>query len=88
MSPTTQGPDCHVTQEAPSLITVPGKGNPRRTVRVDDETWDEFGLAAERLGSERATLVRKYIDWVLGRPGAEAPRRAPDLDSEEGASRS
>lgn len=89
MSPTTDQPgqpDCHVTQETPSLITVPSKGNPRRTVRVDDETWDEFGTAAQQLGSERATLVREYIDWVLRRPDAKTPRQAPD--SEEGASRS
>jgi hypothetical protein len=81
MPPTTQRPDCHVTQEAHSLITVPGKGNPRRTVRVDDEAWARFGEAAEDLGSERATLLRSFIDLVLGLPGGEAARRAiPDSD--------
>lgn len=77
MSPTTDPADCHVTQEAPSLITVPSKGNPRRTVRVDDPTWTEFGKAAEKLGSERATMLRDYIDWVLGKPDAKPPRQAP-----------
>jgi hypothetical protein len=64
---------------------VPGKGNPRRTVRVDAETWDRFGRAARRLGRERATLLRDYIAWVLGEPGVEAPRQAPALapDSED-----
>lgn len=76
MSPTTE-PDCHVTQEAPSLITVPTKGNPRRTVRVDAETWDRFGHAAESLGKERATLLRDYIDWLLRKPGAPEPKQ-PD----------
>jgi hypothetical protein len=44
-------------------------------VRVDDETWEQFGTAAQQLGSERATLVREYIDWVLRRPGATPPRQ-------------
>lgn len=77
MPPTTERADCHVTQEAPSLITVPTKGNPRRTVRVDAVTWDQFGQAAEKLGKERATLLRDYIDWLLGKDGAPEPRK-PD----------
>jgi hypothetical protein len=55
-------------------------------VRVDDETWEQFDTAAQLLGSERATLLREYIDWVLRRPGAKTPRQPPATT--EGASRS
>lgn len=80
MPPTTeQSGNCHATQESPNLIAMPTKGNPRRTVRVDAETWDQFGTAAQKLGKERATLLRDYIHWLIGRPDAPKPTR-PDQE--------
>lgn len=84
MTPTTQRLDCHGTGGTSSLITVAGKGTAKRTIRVDLELWSEFAAAAEQAGSDRSTLIRDFIAWVLRKPDATPPRQI----NEEGASRS
>jgi metal-responsive CopG/Arc/MetJ family transcriptional regulator len=54
-----------------------GKGTARQTIRVDETLWEEFGEAAARLNSDRSTLVRDYIGWVLRKPEAKEPRQVP-----------
>jgi hypothetical protein len=78
MTPTIGRPDCHGTDQAPSLITVAGKGTAKRTIRVDPELWSEFAAAAEQAGSDRSALIRDFIEWVLRKPDATPPRQIVD----------
>lgn len=37
------------------------KGQPGRVVRIDDETWADFGKLCEEKGIARATDIRMYV---------------------------
>lgn len=37
------------------------KGTPGRVIRIDDETWTEYGEACEAKGLSRAADLRVYI---------------------------
>lgn len=37
------------------------KGTPGRVIRVDDETWSDYGELCAEKGIKRATDVRMYI---------------------------
>ncbi|WP_147450849.1 CopG family transcriptional regulator [Streptomyces hoynatensis] len=51
-----------------------------RQIRIPDEDWADFDVAAKAAGSERAAIIREFICWYLGRPGAKRPvRPKPDL---------
>jgi hypothetical protein len=53
---------------------------PLRKFRADDELWDDFGNAVEASPdpeADRAKVLRQFLRWFAGRPGAELPRR-PD----------
>ena len=54
---------------------MPGKGNPKRTVRVEAPLWEEFGESAAAVNGDRAGLLRDFIRWHTGQPDAELPRR-------------
>ncbi|MFF4417036.1 hypothetical protein ACFYY8_31330 [Streptosporangium sp. NPDC001559] len=46
---------------------------PLRPIRVEEELWIEFGrLAGER---KRSTVIRDFIRWYIGAPGAKLPAR-------------
>jgi hypothetical protein len=47
---------------------------PARQMRIGDE-WYDFDLAAKAQSSERAAVIRGFIDWYIGKPGAELPER-------------
>ncbi|MFI7009998.1 hypothetical protein [Streptomyces sp. NPDC050145] len=49
---------------------------PPRQIRIGNE-WYDFELAVKAQDSERASVVRAFIDWYIRRPGAELPER-PD----------
>lgn len=71
-------PDCHDTFDANKIQTMTGKsgrGTARQTFRYDGEKWNKFGVAAEAAGSDRSSMLRDLIDWVMGDPDAPAPRR-------------
>ncbi len=51
-----------------------GRGTPRHTLRLDDRIWDLFGEATP----DRAGVLREFIDWYVGVPGAELPVRPID----------
>jgi hypothetical protein len=62
---------------------LPDTHTPPRQVRIGDE-WYEFQAALELMGggavgggSERAENLREYIGWMLRKPGATTPKRAP-----------
>jgi hypothetical protein len=64
------------------LVATPGYGSrmpnqpktPARQMRIGDE-WYDFDRAAKAQGTERAAIIRAFIDWYIGRPDAELPER-------------
>ncbi len=57
---------------------MPGRGTPRRVIRMGDVLWERFGQAAGRAGADRAALIRQFVLWYARYPGAELPERPPD----------
>lgn len=63
-------------------VATPGYGSrmpnvpktPARKIRIGDQ-WYEFDAAAKAQGTDRATVVREFIDWYLREPGAKLPDR-------------
>lgn len=49
---------------------------PARQIRIGDE-WYDFDAAAKAQDTDRATLIREFINWYLNEPGARLPDR-PD----------
>lgn len=49
---------------------------PARQMRIGDE-WYDFDRAAKAQSSERAAVIRDFIDWYIRKPDAELPQR-PD----------
>lgn len=46
---------------------------PHRPLRIPDEEWRPFGdLVGAR---NRTRVVREFIRWYIGHPGAEMPQR-------------
>ena len=64
-----------------TLGPMPSKGTDRRTIRVDPELWDEFGVATESWKDGRSGVLREYMRWFLKKPQAFLPR--PDGDQSE-----
>ena len=48
---------------------------PRKSVRVDDELWDDFGRLAG--GRDRSEILRAFIAWYTRQRGATLPKRPP-----------
>lgn len=44
-------------------------------VRVPEEMWTAFRLAADSAGTDRSALIRAFIAWYLKQPGAGLPKR-------------
>lgn len=75
MTPTT-------TQRAKrhdTLRSVPSKGTDRRTLRVEQELWDDFGIATASYKDGRSGVLRDFIRWFMDRPGAQLPPK-PSLE--------
>jgi hypothetical protein len=51
----------------------PREGRTNRSVRVDDDDWNEFGTAAAATGTDRGWLIRQFIKWYLGK--GDLPQR-------------
>lgn len=48
-----------------SVPVMTGKGTPRRTVRIEDETWDAAKVEAESRGETLSDVIRRaLIDYV------------------------
>jgi hypothetical protein len=54
---------------------MPTAGNPKRTVRVDDDTWDAYVLACREAGVQPAVALRAFVEFYAHKPGARMPRR-------------
>lgn len=51
---------------------------PYRKFRADDELWDEFGravVASLDEEADRSSVLRQFMRWYAGRPGARLPER-------------
>lgn len=48
---------------------------PNRAVRIDNETWEALGAAAQAEGTDRSAILRELARWWLRRPGAKMPPR-------------
>lgn len=49
----------------------------KRNIRVPDPEWDDFGVGAAAMGTDRAGAANAFIRWYTHRPGAELPQRPP-----------
>jgi hypothetical protein len=61
-----------------------GRGTARQTIRIDEESWEDFGEKAAAIGMDRSSVARGLVDWFRGLPGAELPAR-PWVDGDETA---
>jgi hypothetical protein len=58
------------------------EGTPRQTFRLDRETWNRFGDAAEEAGRPRSELLVEFVRWYIREKGATMPRRPqPPVDN-------
>lgn len=46
---------------ADTIVPMPSKGTKRRTIRIDDETWDAALEAAEAKGESLPEAIRKFL---------------------------
>jgi hypothetical protein len=68
-----------------TLSGVPSKGTDRRTIRVEPDLWDEFGTATANEPDGRSGVVRAFMRWYLGKPGANLPGPTGGLAPKPGA---
>lgn len=52
-------------------------------MRISEEDWTDFDLLAKAMGTDRASLVREYIQWQLRRPGVKLHERLPKEELDE-----
>lgn len=56
---------------------MPTAGNAKRTVRVDDPTWDDYLRACEAVGINEHVMLLTLIRWWGRQPGVTLPPRPP-----------
>lgn len=49
-----------------------------RSIRLEQDLWDDLGPAAQKVGHDRAGVIRQFVRWYLRRPGADLPQRPGD----------
>jgi hypothetical protein len=50
--------------------------HPVRGLRgIEQQLWDAFDQSAKAAGSDRSALLRQFMEWHTGQPGAELPVR-------------
>ncbi|MFD9223845.1 hypothetical protein ACFWDI_28530 [Streptomyces sp. NPDC060064] len=50
--------------------------HPVRGLRgIDGGLWAEFEAATGRVNSDRSAELRHFMEWYVGRPDAEMPKR-------------
>jgi hypothetical protein len=60
-------------------VARPGKGNPRRAFRYeDDDRWHLFMRLTEDQGGASEAL-RQFVDWYTRKPKAKMPHRPANL---------
>lgn len=56
-----------------------------RRFRTTDELWERFADAVERSPdpeADRSKVLRSFVRWYVGDPGARLPERPVDLEAE------
>ncbi len=48
---------------------------PMHTVRVDDDLWEAFGVAAVATGADRSYVLRELMRWYVRERRAHLPKR-------------
>ncbi|NUP15477.1 MAG: hypothetical protein HOZ81_05105 [Streptomyces sp.] len=43
--------------------------------QIPDDLWADFEGATKSAGSDRSAELRRYMEWYVGREGAELPER-------------
>lgn len=46
-----------------------------KQIRIPTDLWDSLGATAKKAGTDRSTLLRSFLAWYIGRPGAELPEQ-------------
>lgn len=52
-----------------------GKGTARQTIRAEVPLWERFDEAATSVRSDRSAVLREFMRWYSGDPGAKLPKR-------------
>jgi hypothetical protein len=71
----------HDTRDAATVIAVTrksGKGTARQTIRAEEPLWVRFDEAATAADSDRSEVLREFMRWYSGEPGAKLPQRPPN----------
>lgn len=55
----------------------------QRNIRIDGELWDDVGEVARQLRTTRSEMIRSYLLWLVGTPGARPPSRPTRLDNRD-----
>ncbi|MEU8678165.1 hypothetical protein [Streptomyces sp. NPDC048560] len=49
--------------------------HPVRGLRgIDGPLWDDFDEAVKRAGSDRSATLKSFMEWYVGRGGAQLPQ--------------
>jgi hypothetical protein len=60
-------------------MPIPETHTPHRMVRISDAHWSRFGqLVGVR---ERSRVIKEFVAWYVGEPGAKLPRRPKPVDN-------
>lgn len=46
-----------------------------KSIRLEQDLWDDLGPAAQKVGHDRSGVIRQFVRWYLRRPGADLPQR-------------
>lgn len=46
-----------------------------KSIRLEQDLWDDLGPAAAKVGNDRAGVIRQFVRWYLRRPNADLPQR-------------
>lgn len=60
---------------------------PLRKFRADDPLWEAFSAAVANSPdpeADRAKVLRQFMRWYAGLPGAELPKRAQQVHHRDG----
>jgi len=64
-----------VGAQSGKLIGMPTHGSHKLHIRMDDEAKARFVAAAHNEGTTATDLVKQFVSWWMGEPGAELPER-------------
>lgn len=63
------------TEQASTLVTMPGRGSPKVVFRLPMDLWTKFEETAREAGVDRSEVLREFVRWWTRQPGAKNPTR-------------